>query len=549
MKFHLSHRSLVKRVLRPKNLLCFPPFLFSWWLMTHTLSYENGSILIAARAWSDFSWTIPMVRSFSLGSNFPVEAPLYPGQPIHYHFLFYLLCGLLEKMGLRIDYAINLPSILGFTLFIIMLYYFAKRIFNSTAVGFLSIFFILFNGSLSFLYFFVDHPLSFSTFYNIITSTKFTSFGPYDNRLVSAFWNLNIYTNQRHLAPSFAFSLFILYIFLDPVFNKSVKRVYLKSIILGVALALFFFFHIAIFIMTAITIFSLSLLFKKLRVSGFLILFTTGLLAFPQYKYMNGTSHAFNTLFHFGYLIQNPITVWSFSYYWFLNLGLHLLFMPVGFVLASTKVKKIGLAFFVFFLIGNLFQFSPDIATNHKFFNYFMLIGSMFSAYAVIIIWKKYKRLRLLTIFLVLFLVLSGIIDFFPIYNDTKGPLADYPKNPDIQWVIKNTPKDSVFLNTSFLYAPESIAGRKIFLGWPYFAWSAGYNTTERNDEIKKVLSSENKNTVCAYLRRNNLSYISITQPSEDFPFSPEWFEKNFKSSYVNKENTLKIYARKNNCT
>ena len=43
--------------------------------------------------------------------------------------------------------------------------------------------------------------------------------------------------------------------------------------------------------------------------------------------------------------------------------------------------KKIFISFFSLFIIGNLIKFSPEIAANHKFFNYFMIVGSMFSAY------------------------------------------------------------------------------------------------------------------------------------------------------------------------
>ena len=543
-----SFQRLFLSLLGTKKTFFLFPFIFAYWLMNHTLSYKDGSILIAARAWSDFSWTVPMVRSFSLGNNFPIEAPLFPGEPIHYHFMFYLICGLLEKAGVRIDYAINVPSILGFTVFIVILYYFAKRIFNSQTVGILSVFFILFNGSLSFLYFFYDHHLSFYSLYEIVSSTKFSSFGPYDNRLISAFWNLNIYTNQRHLAPSFAFSLLVLYFFINPIFKTKHKDVIIHSVILGILLGLFFFFHIAIFLMTILTVFTLSLLFRKLRVSGFLIVLLAGLIAFPQYKYMNGTSHAFQTQLHPGYLITPPLSITSFIVYWVSNLGLHSILIPLGFILSSVKAKKIGIAFFVFFLIGNLIQFSPDIATNHKFFNYFMLIGSMFSAYAIFRAWKKSWKFRPIIIVVIFFLVFSGIIDFFPIYNDVKGPLIDYPKSADIRWIINSTPKNSVFLNTTFLYAPESIAGRKIFLGWPYFAWSAGYDTLARHTQLKQVLSSKNKPLICSFLKKNNLSYISVTQPSDDFPFSKEWFEKEFISSYSNPSTKLEIYARNKNC-
>lgn len=104
--------------------------IFSFWLMFHTFSYENNSILIASKAWSDFASHIPLIRSFSLGSNLPPEYPIFPGEPIRYHFLFYLVVGLLERLGMRIDFALNIPSALSFFLLICSIYLLAMLLFN-----------------------------------------------------------------------------------------------------------------------------------------------------------------------------------------------------------------------------------------------------------------------------------------------------------------------------------------------------------------------------------------------------------------------------------
>src|SRR3990167_8445967 len=109
-------------------------FSFGFWLMFSTFGYKDGSILIAAKARSDFGSHIPLIRSFSLGDNFPPEFPLFPGEPIKYHFLFYLVVGLLERVGVRIDYALNLPSALSFSFLLITIYFLAKLIFKSRAV-------------------------------------------------------------------------------------------------------------------------------------------------------------------------------------------------------------------------------------------------------------------------------------------------------------------------------------------------------------------------------------------------------------------------------
>lgn len=529
-------------------LLLLSGFLFSWWLMFSTFSYEKGTIVVAGKAWSDFGSHLPLIRSFSLGFNFPPEYPLFSGEPIHYHFMFYAISGMLERLGFNIAYALNIPSIFGFFGLLIMIYLFAKELFHSRRVGLLSVVFFLFNGTLSFLYFLKNHPINDTFLYSVINNNTFSSFHPYGPGLVSAFWNLNIYTNQRHLAGSFAFSLLVVYLFLRPVIKSGSKQSITLTLLLGIALGLSYYFHIAVFAMTMIAVLLLAILFPKIRGAGIIILLIAGLLYLPQNAYMNNTSQAFKTVLNPGYLTPAPLTLSSFTNYWALNLGLHIALIPIGFLLASKTNKKVFTAFFAFFVIGNLFQFSPEMAANHKFFNYFMLIGNMFSAYVVFLMWRKNLFFKTTALIVLFFLVFSGIIDFFPIYNDSKLTIQDYPNSPDMMWVKNNTPEQAVFLNTQYFLPNESLAGRRVFLGWPYFAWSQGYNTTGRSEMLTRLFENTNTKTLCSLLTTQNISYISVVASSTDFLFNKQWLEDNFIPSYKNPSSGVTIYATANNC-
>lgn len=532
------------------ELLLVPLFIiFSVWLMFSSFSYASGSMQIGSKAWSDFSSTIPVIRSFSFGANFPPEYSLFPGEPIHYHFLFFLIVGLLEKIGIRIDYALNIPSVLGFVSLLLVIYLFAKKLFKSKAVGILSVVFFLFNGSLSFLEFLKTHPLSVNTLNDIVLNKTFPSFGPYDGKIVSAFWNLNIYTNQRHLATSFFVSLLIVFILLMPI-NGKIKLNYKISMLLGILLGLFFFFHLAVFMMTGIVILAFGVLFKKIRISAIITLTIAGLISIPQYLYLqSGDPGAFKPAFSIGYLVQNNLSIQSFFEYWFLNLGFHSVLIPVGFLLAPKNIRKIFIAFFSIFIIGNTIQFSPEIAGNHKFFNYFMIFGVMLSSFALLKLWNYKTFLKPFVIILIFFSTISGLIDFFPIYNDHKISLADYPINNDVRWIIENTPRNSVFLNSQYLYDPASLAGRKIFLGWPYFPWSAGYDTQTRDDLRKKLLNSNTLSFFCKEADLNNISYIELNKRENyDFPINYNFLEASLEKVYENPLSQYYIYSTVKKC-
>ncbi|OGH47943.1 MAG: hypothetical protein A3A51_00390 [Candidatus Levybacteria bacterium RIFCSPLOWO2_01_FULL_39_10] len=515
--------------------------LFGGFLMFSSFTSNENSLLISSKAWSDFSSHIPLIRSFSLGANFPPQYPLFPGEPINYHFLFYAFVGLLEKTGLPIGLALNIPSLLGFSFLLLMIYLLANLLFKSKSVGIISVIFFLFNSSLSYYYYFEDKSASLQSFLQIPNITDFQSFAPYGDGIISAFWNLNIYTNQRHLALSFALSLFIVYFLIKPIFNNEKSNIKL-GIVLGAVLGLSFFLHLAVFFMTAVVVIILGILFSKIRKSSFIALFVSAIIALPQYLYVS-SGEGYNPQFVLGYLLSDNLSFSNFSEFWIFNLGLSIILIPLGFLLSDSKQKRILVAFFSLFIIGNVIQFSPEIAANHKFFNYFLLVGNMFSAYVLLKLWHKKNFLKPVVVVLFLLMVFGGIIDFFPIYNDGGVTLVDYKRNDASSWILKNTSPDSVFLNTSFLYNPASLVGRKIFLGWPYFAWSQGYDTNKRGEIMRSILGANEKSEACDLLKENNIDYIEIKRqnpPDLDIPPISNIFEKEFENIYVSKnEDTL----------
>jgi len=526
---------------------------FSWWLMWHTFDYQGGQLKIATKAWSDFSATIPLIRSFSWGQNWPPEYPLFPGEPIRYHFLFHFLVGILEKWGLSLDWALNLPSIFGFFGLMTIIYFLAKLIFKKTAVGFLAVIFFLFNGSLAFIEFFRLHPLSTDTLNQIITSTTFASFGPYDQKIVSAFWNLNIYTNQRHLAMAYAGVLLMVF-FLIKIASGKKKPFLLPIILLGILFGLYPFFHKAVFVMMGFVLGWFFLVFPKIRKPIALIMAIGSLLALPQvWQLANQQLDQVQAAITFnpGYLVEKPLSLLGFGFYWLMNLGLTCFLAPIGFFLAPRIGKKIFLGFFFLFLIGNLFQFSPEISPNHKFFNLFIIIGNIFSAWAIFLLWRKNLLGKIIAPFLILLMIFSGIIDFFPIKNDHHSHILDAPKNSDILWIKNNTSRDAVFLNSSLTFHPASLAGRKVFFGWPYFSWSLGYNTKKRGQIYSTIYETENKASICQQLAANELDYFSIENTFDD-PNLPkidlEFFKNNFIPAYSSSQREFIIFKTKQNC-
>src|SRR5207244_3589314 len=68
----------------------------SCWLMFATLNFKHGNLEIARNAFGDLGPNMAMVQSFAVGHNFPTQYPLFAGEQMRYHFLFYFAAGNLE---------------------------------------------------------------------------------------------------------------------------------------------------------------------------------------------------------------------------------------------------------------------------------------------------------------------------------------------------------------------------------------------------------------------------------------------------------------------
>lgn len=505
--------------------------------MFATFSYDqkNQNMKIANKVNSDFIAHVALIRSFSLGDNLTrisqfklPEYPLFPGEPIRYHFIFYMVVGVLEKLGLPIDWALNIPSILGFFSLLVAIFFLSKVIFNNTLVALFSAVFFLFNGSLAFIRFFEIYPISLHSLSDIYANSILPAFAPWGPGEISAFWNLNIYTNQRHLAGAFALVLlFVITAFL--LESKPWNKQKPWAIIWGLILAVFPFFNQSCLLILAIIIACYWFLFPMLRKYLTVIGLLGVVLTLPQIMLIRHGPSLIK--WYPGYLIHGSLSVAHFFSYWWYNIGLHIFMIPIGFIIAPLRIKKMFLPIIPIFILANLTTFVPEIATNHKFFNFVLVMGNMLSAYVIVVIYRRLIRLTnpfgrfgglLSLVIIFFFLVFSGVIDFFAVKNDEIGIWPDYYSHPLARWALYNINPSETTLNADYI-DPVSLAGRKIFLGWPYFSWGAGYDTNARIKTKQEIFKATSKKEQCTLLRKYDLSYSILVNPPEQLDFMPNY--------------------------
>lgn len=509
---------------------------------------------ISSKLWSDFGAHIPLIRSFSRGANLwrltsgqSIESPLFPGEPIRYHFGFYALAGILERLGLRVDWAINLPSALGFALLLLGIWVASFRIFRSSAISALSVLFFLCNGSLSFLRFFTNNPLSTHTIADIVSNNRFSSFGPWDKGDISAFWTLNIYTNQRHLALSYALVLIMIILFVNIDAEHTSKKRVIKILLGAMCLSMLLFINYAAFSIAALFLLWFFLCIPKYRVHILL----AGLLTLPAFFMMrHGANLPSQIAVEPGYLIRTGLTISTIASYWWQNIGLHSLLIPTGILLAPRVIRRtVAAPLVLLFILPQLFRFSPDMINNHKFFNFFMIIGSMFSALVITKIFSIRRIGVAAASLMVGFMILSGVIDFFPVINDNKGAVIDSNANPDVRFFSEHVAPDAVVANTTWFYHPASLAGRSLLSGYTYFTWSYGYDQVKREQILIDIYTAQTDQQACALLKQHNVSYVEISQRPEDYliPNYAVWDQ--LTPDYSNIKNGLRVYSQQTICS
>lgn len=491
--------------------------IVSFWLMYHTFTSDHQQLFVSAKVYSDFGSLLPLIRYFPIGLNQPIFHPLFPDEPIRYHFLFYVPVGFLEKIGVPLDAALNFPSALGFFSLLILIFYLSAKIFHRFYPAVIAVILFAFNSSFSFVDFFQKHSL-----YDLPKLTDFVSFRPWNQSLVSAFWNLNIYTNQRHLAFSFAVCLLIILI-LNYLHGR---YLYLLGFLFGSLLVL----NQAGFLIAAVFLAFAFVFYSSIRKP--LIISLLGFIPW-LFIYLTTFSLPAPPSVYFGFLSDQPATIYGFIKFWLHNYGFSLLLIIPAWYLAPAGHRKIILPVITLFVIGNTVLLSPDIVNNHKLFNFIFILN------AVYIGGLLFRLPGLLSILSFVSLTLGGIIDLPPVLNDYRITIETSAD----QIYFGSLPAKTVVLNTTWFYHPASLAGKAIYNGYSYFTWSYGYDQVKRENQAIDIYRSKDLSQLCRLLSTTSITHIETSRHPEKFLQVNYQLFDTLAYTYFNPDTSIKVYS------
>jgi DNA-binding beta-propeller fold protein YncE len=281
----------------------------------------------------------------------------------------------------------------------------------------------------------------------------------------------------------------------------------------GALLGLLPMWNSAVFIAAAAVLGVLFLLFP-LRRQMLVLAVTAGLIALPQMLYLStGSGRAqMPRLLHWGYMVDQPTAANVAKYLGFI-FGFKWLLIALALIFASWFQRRMFLAALSLLGVAFCFQFTIEVLANQKFLHIWVIIADLFVAFALWRLWRlslggTTLPGKFVAIALILLVIPGGVIDLFPIHN-TGWSEVTYRNDPLIDWLKKNTTPRDIFLTDRFVNHPILMAGRRILYGWPYYAWSSGYNAGKYDRLYTELFESKDPWKVYHLLKENGITYVA----------------------------------------
>lgn len=521
-----------KRRLKKEILLFGLLTVFITYMMFYVFYIKDGILYSGLTVYGDYAPHTAMMRSFSAGNNFPTQYPHYGGADVKYHFMFQFLTGNLEYLGMRMDFAYNIVSTLSLVGFLMLLYQLALRITGKMCCGVLALFLFFFRSGMAFFRFVWEHIQAGNLVETLEENTSFIGYTVNENW---GLWNFNVYLNQRHLAFGLLIVSLVIWLFMDWLdigcaeeekgivwlrnrfFTKKAWRCICpeNALMAGMFLGLTSFWNGAaviggLLILLGFAVFSDGKL-------DYLILAATSVIFSVLQTRIFIWGEAVSPSLYWGFLSDDK-TLWGVLWYLIQMSGI---FFVGAVVLVFLLKKRQQRAALISFLFPAAFAFfvslTPDIAVNHKYIMISYAFIAIFWAWALMQLFQKKILHRIVAVLLAVCLTITGIYDFVVIIrNNGPGHRVSVNMNSDLtDWLEEHLTHEDLILTPEYSINEVTMSGVMMYMGWPYYAWSAGYDTYYRAAQAKTIYSTINKEELKKLVKQEKITYILYEEGME----------------------------------
>ena len=540
--------------------------------MTFYVFYMKEGILYSGlTVYGDYAPHTAMIRSFSMGNNFPTQYPHYGGADVKYHFMFQFLAGNLEYLGMRMDVAYNIVSLTSLTGFLMLLYQLALRITGKMCCGVLTIFLFFFRSGMAFFRFVWEHIQAGNL---LETLTENVSFIGYTTNENWGLWNFNVYLNQRHLAFGLLMVTLALYLFMDWLETGTMheekgfvwmkERLFSKegwrsrnleqALLMGLFLGLCAFWNGAAVIGGLLILCGFAV-FSDGKLDYLIMAAVTIFFSYLQTKiFISGS--AMSPQIYLGFLAEDK-TVWGVVKYLFWMSGVFFLGLLVLVWFMRRRERAILLGFIFPTIFAFVLLMTPDINVNHKYIMISYAFLTIFWAWTICNFWtgervkrnvkiaderktedieneikketsqsdvktgrdRKIRKFagKVLAAILTICLSITGIYDFAVIVKGNgPGRRVAVNMNSDLTcWLAEHLDKNDLLLTPEYSMNEVTMSGVMLYCGWPYYAWSAGYDTNYRAAQAVTIYTTSDSETLKSTVKQEKITYILFEEGSE----------------------------------
>ena len=517
-------------------------------LMWQTLFVAHGQLYIGNSVFSDFSPHIGMVRSFSHGNNFPTSYSHFAGSDIRYHFMFQFLVGNLEFLGMRLDYAFNIPSAIGLISTFSLLYVLGCKLGGKRAIGFLSCLFFAFRSSPSLLTYLSELPKGTGIFEALKANSGFFSYTTHEDW---GLWNLNVYCNQRHLAFTLPIMLLMLLLFIplayeglyrasqgmiavsnkygekkniSTIFHKGIefiKLLFLQwegwkvkdvklAIMAGLIIGAMAFWNGAVTIAILLVLFVLAMISDRRLELLITAVIATLLSVIQSNVFISGA--AIETEFLFGFIAENPTFFGSIDYIKRLT-GIFFPILLLSFLTLKGTRRWVLFAFLAPFIFAFTISLTVDVTVNHKYIMMsLMLLGIFVAIFLVKLFENRSFFLKFVSGILVIILTCTGFYEYLVVLKKNSGSnyIVLNMRDEVTEWVMEHTTARDTILSPYYALNQVVLGGGMLYLGWPYFGWSAGYDTNGRQEMVIKMYEANTSEELSGLVEQEGIRYIIV---------------------------------------
>ena len=539
---------VLKRLLTFDYLIPFALLLFFaplyYYLFSIRMFYpEVDGLYSGGNSWNDMSLHLAISSAFLSGDNFPAMFPVYAGEPLRYPFMPDFQTAILRVFGLS-PYAALMLTAVPLALTITGIFYsLALRIVRSRIASVTATILFLFNGGLGFIYFLEDWRKSGKPFTEFWGEMPSNYANMWDQKIHWSNIIVDCFLPQRTslYGIPIALTAFIIFAIVWRRWHESEYTTrwdgWKELLFAGVLVGALPLFHAHSFVAVGL-------------VSGFLFLLNPrrewlvfwvpaiALAAFQMISQLDLSNHLTSGKFFYWQPSWKGNDDTSWILYWIRNIGVPLLLIIPAWLNTPRPWRRFYAAFFCLFVFCFFIMVSPHDYDNIKLMYYWYALSCVIIADWLIKLARR-RRQYYLAALLVGVSIASGVLALqrerlirWRSFSDKEIAAAEF--------VTANTAPKSVFLTAPIHNQPIlCLAGRTILMGYGGWLWTHGYQSKQREDDIKKIYAGDIQSM--ELLKQYKVDYIYLS-PAEIRIFNPNTAFINLQFPMVYQEGEISIY-------